>query len=156
MTSKLSKKVIEAGLVPKHTLQLMKMWGMVPEDAEEKDLSILGDSSDLNKMAEELVSDIEELVAVERDIPELRETRLDIDDLFEAHKVPVWLEGEQVQSMAAVDLPEPYRDHAIFCMRLPVGARFRLDGVGYVVTEVELSFHGKQPKYAICKVHKDA
>jgi hypothetical protein len=151
--NKLSQKIIEAGLVPKHTLQLMKMWGMVPDDAEETDLPKNGEG--LQEMAEELVADIAELVAAEKDLPELRETKIDADELWKKFVVPVRLWKEPIMSQAALDIPsEP--NTAIFSRDVHIGTYFTYKGVKYTVTDVEISYRGSLPKYWICKTTTDA
>jgi len=74
----LTKKVVEAGLVPRHTLELMKHWQLVPDGAREADVS----DADQEKMLE-FVRDIAVLLEDEQDIPEIKETVLDADVVFE-------------------------------------------------------------------------
>jgi len=80
----LSKKIIEAGLVPKHTLQMMEKWKML----DPSDVHAVPSKEELeSRTKEQLTSFAEEIAGLLEDtaLPECRETDLMLDHFFQAH-----------------------------------------------------------------------
>jgi len=79
MSKELSRKVIEAGLVPQQAVRLLKMWGCVDHDMPEAELQ---EQTQQQLLA--FVEEIGELLELEGEIPEIKETDLDLLNLWEA------------------------------------------------------------------------
>jgi hypothetical protein len=80
----LTKKVIEAGIVPRQSVELMKMWRCVPDDAP--------DGSTEERTQQQLLEFVDEIAGLleeEGEMPELRETDLDLDHLVETGRTEV-------------------------------------------------------------------
>ena len=83
---KLTELVIDAGLVPAHTLALMKHWKLVPEEATETELT-----EEDKKAVWEIVHKLAELLNDDQNMPDVREASLDILQLFDGHHEAVMM-----------------------------------------------------------------
>lgn len=78
MGKELLQKAIEAGIVPAQSVKLMQMWRSLPDDLPEADRV-----ERTQQQVLELVGELEELLEQDQEIPELRETELDLDVAWE-------------------------------------------------------------------------
>lgn len=155
---RLMQKVLEAGLVPQHTLELMKHWQIVPEDAQVGDVS----DADQEKLLS-FVKDIATLLEEDREIPEMRETALDMDQLYlTAIMVPVFITGGN--QLVQVELPTArdragnfifsYHVHPSVGAAVRPGNRILWQNVEYDITEVTPSYVEEKPTYLVCAVQE--
>ena len=155
---KLTQKVIEAGLVPRHTLELMKYWQLVPHDATEADM----EDADMDKMFG-IVEELAQLLEEDQEIPEIKETRLDIGNSFEARKGRAVLYADTTPSRSRLDLEIsrdrlgnfiiPNVDRAIELYARP-GTRIVWLESEYDVTEVLPNYEDTSLTYYVCHVQE--
>lgn len=75
MTKELMKKVIESGIVPAQAVKLMKRWQLLDEDMPES-----ARQAATEEQLMELVTDVASLLEDTEELPEIRETMLDVTD----------------------------------------------------------------------------
>lgn len=78
MGKELLQKAIEAGIVPVQSVKLLKMWRSLPED--------LPEAVQVERTQQQLIELVEELGGLmesEQEIPEMRETELDLEGAWE-------------------------------------------------------------------------
>jgi hypothetical protein len=78
MSKELQRKVIEAGIVPSGAVRLLQMWRSLPED-----LPVEEQEEKTQQQLMELVEEIGGLLEKDEEIPEMKETDLDLDSLWE-------------------------------------------------------------------------
>jgi hypothetical protein len=150
----LTKKVVEAGLVDQSTLKLMKMWGMVDEEV---------DGTKIAETKEELtalVDDIAKLLEQDGEVPELRETDLELEEVM---KQPVEVkvdlrDGSTYTALVGVDRT----GHIIFrradgatapedaCAN--PGVLVHINGRVEEIVSAEPRYEGDKLKYYVCEV----
>jgi hypothetical protein len=102
MSKRLRQLVIDAGIVPAQAVRLMKMWKLLEEDESQ------WDSAKQERTENELldfVSEISRLLEDERELPEMKETALDVDDVLfknDAFRVIVTGQDGYMQSAQAL------------------------------------------------------
>jgi hypothetical protein len=152
--TELTKKVIEAGLVPSQSIRLLKMWRCLPESLPE------GEAEE--KTQEELihfVQQIEALLDEERGMTEMRETDLDLFHLLKTdpHFVTVVIDNEPVEmtvgktrtGQLAFPVGDDGRVQELVCRRGNTLVRM---GVSYRITHVEPRYVGKELRFYLCDV----
>ena len=150
----LTKKVVEAGLVDESTLKLMKMWGMVDEEV------------DLSKIAETkeeltaLVDDIASLLEQEGEVPELRETNRNLEEIMsDPVQATVDLRnGSTYQALVGLDRSGRVvfrRAHGSVAPEdecAKPGVLVRLHGRVSEIVSAEPRYEGDELKYYVCEV----
>lgn len=71
----LTREMIRSGLISEQSIELLKMWRCLPEDITEDERL-----ARTSEQMEEFVRRLEKLLESERELPELRETDLDLQD----------------------------------------------------------------------------
>lgn len=153
---KLTDKVVEAGIIPDNALRLMKMWGIheeLPDFVEKKDRTY----EQLLKMVEE----ISELLEAKSEVPELKETDLDLELLFKskAEMLPVKVfTGERYVDIHML-VAQNRAGQFVFSRLLtdPVtiaapGNKLQKDDVWYEIFEVETRYRADEPTFDVCTV----
>jgi hypothetical protein len=163
---KLMQKIIEAGLVPAHTLRLMEKWKMV----EVPDGTVIPSADDLKaRTQEQLIAFAEEignLLEESKEMPELRETDLLLEHLFQDHTehisvdIPVGVQRMNIHGLIAVQT----RDDRIVLRRTGAekyiemaarpGSRIHLGDSWYEVMDVEVRYIREIPEFYSCGVRK--
>jgi hypothetical protein len=83
MSKELTRKIIEAGIVPEQAVKQLKAWRQLPEDTpEEEQQQITQD------LVMDFVKRIAELIDADGELPELRETMPGLDARFESKSEP--------------------------------------------------------------------
>lgn len=159
---KISQKIVEAGLVPRQTLSLMKYWGLVPDEATEADVS------DTDKQrVQDVVDEIAGLLDEEKEIPELRETSLDLDTLFKGSKscevVILLSDGNMLAAAYAVRdrlgnfiFQHGESDKPNWTAELVArpGNRINWDHHQFEIVRVRVAYEEDWPKYYVCSVQE--
>lgn len=78
MSKELTRKVIEAGIVPAHAVKQLKAWRCLPDDMPEEEKQ-----EATQQQLMEFVAEIGDLLEEDSEVPELRETMPEIDTLFD-------------------------------------------------------------------------
>lgn len=78
MSRELQRKAIEAGIIPAGAVRLFKMWRSMPEDMPE-DIRVARTQEELLGV----IGELEELLEQDQEIPEMRETELELDAIWE-------------------------------------------------------------------------
>lgn len=146
----LTKKVIEAGLVDKNTLQLMEKWKLVnPQGVEE-----LHDPT--QEAMTQLVNDIAELVEQETVVPEMRETAPGMESLFQ-DPLQVELSGEP-DFVSTNEVEAVMDEMGRFGFKAPldieVGTFIRDGEFIYRIDNVERRYVGETVAYYVCDVEQ--
>lgn len=167
----LTKKVVQAGLVEKNTLELFKRWGMLDPDFDAEPMQ-----DPTQEQLLSLVDDIAKLLEEEGEVPEMRESDMELELLFEKQSVPVLAHigadkyiktrvvfnrtGHAVFRKSVIDgekgideIDLAARPGMHFCQhyegeesQYSVPARFE-------ILSVEPRFSGTDPVYLVCEVH---
>lgn len=163
----LTKKVVQAGLVEKNTLELFRKWGMLDPDFDAEPLK-----DPTQEQLLELVDDIAELLEEEGEVPEIRESDMELEVLFEKQSVPVlaYIGGDKYVRTRVVF---NRTGHAVFRKSAAIdgidevdlaarpGMHFVQDGESgsqysepakFEILSVEPRFRGKDPVYLVCDV----
>lgn len=151
---KLTDKVVEAGIIPENALKLMKMWGVqedLPDFLEKKDHTY----AQLLRMVEE----IGELLEEKSEVPELKETDLDLERIFKADAemamVSVFIGSSYVDiyMLVAQDRAGRFifsREHTKQDNIAVPGNKIKLDNVVYEIFEVETRYKADEPTFDVC------
>lgn len=159
MSDELTRKVIEAGIVPAQAVKQLKAWKMLPEDMPEEEKAAATEQELLG-----FVKEIGTLLEEDQEMPELRETMLDANSRFvrgEARHARFLsdLDGGQmtvelryVEDAMGRYIVENVVPHSETVMR--VGSQFRKGEGVFEITEVEPLYHGetREPRYYRCAV----
>lgn len=161
----LMQKVIEAGLVPKHTLQLLEKWKLVelggiahPPTAAELE----------RRTQEELLGFAQDIASLleERTMPEMHETDLLLEHLFQQHAKEVIVEAEANAQRLRIDgvLAVQTRDGRIVLRRagaekfIEVMARpgniITYESKQYEIKNVEVRYQRETPEFYSCEVRE--
>jgi len=154
----LTKKVVEAGLVDQSTLKLMKMWGMVDEEL---------DGTKVAQTKEELqalVDDIANLLEEDGEVPELRETDLELEEVM---KEPVEAtvdtrDGTTYQAYVGLDrigrviFKRAAGPVAPEDMCAKPGVLVHVHGRALEIMAAEPRYSGDELKYYVCEVRDAA
>lgn len=154
----LTKKVVEAGLVDESTLKLMKMWGMVDEEVD--GTKIAGTKEELTA----LVDDIAKLLEEEGEVPELRETDLDLEEVM---KEPVEAlvdlrDGNTYKAYVGLDRTGRVIFRRAAGHEAPEdacakpGVLIHIHGRAQEVMTAEPRYHGDELRYYVCEVRDAA
>jgi len=144
MSKKLTQKVIEAGIIPAHAVKLLKHWRCVDEDLPD------GAAEVTQQQLLEFVDEIAELLEVESEIPEIRETDLTLRKQLEhsdkrctAENIP-----DDVFSCPAVMDAAGYLVISwVHSDRIYVGCFVHYDGKCYRIQEISLVYSGEEPEF---------
>jgi hypothetical protein len=165
----LTKKVVQAGLVEKNTIELFKRWGMLDPDFDAEPVEDATREQLLN-----LVNDIAQLLEEEGEVPELRESDMELEVLFNTQSVPVLAHigsdkyirtgivfnrtGHAVFRKSVIDglkgideIDLAARPGMHFCQVAPDGTE--PSDAKWEILSVEPRFRGKDPVYLVCEVH---
>jgi hypothetical protein len=166
----LTKKVVQAGLVEKNTLELFKKWGMLDPDFDAEPIQ---DATQEQLLG--LVDDIAKLLEEEGEVPEIRESDMELETLFEKQSVPVLAHiggdkyvrtrvvfnrtGHAVFRKSVVDgekgideIDLAARPGMHFCQDHDVQDQYS-EPAKFEILSVEPRFSGKDPVYLVCEVH---
>lgn len=140
----LVKKILEAGLVDKHTARMLERWGQLEDGAED----LVGQRRIASqKTLEEFVEDLEGLLETEGDV---KETRLEI----QVRRPPAELYNRRLGTFAAV------QDEMGRYIVSPVNKLYRGDAISddagnMEVLEVEPLYHGEKLVAYQVTVHRE-
>lgn len=153
---KLTKKAIESGFVDPGSLEQMKQWGLVDDEASEK---IPVQASPVE--ADLIVEEVRDLLDHVDEIPEVKETVLDADNLFASVGQAVQV---RVNESSPVDMVLAARDvygniliehvGSISDLVARRGTRILWEGTEYDVIEVRPSYVGDRVRYYVCAVQE--
>ena len=157
MSRELTQKVIEAGIIPEQSLELLKKWRLIDPS--------LPSMPDLEKHTRdsllEFVGQIEELLERETEMPEIRETMPEVTELFRltGKKCKILCEinsrVEELEVMAVEDAGgclhiRNDRDWVELFMR--PGSQLEWDGGRFEITEVSPGYFGDKIMHYRCMV----
>ena len=155
---KLSEKIVEAGLVPKHALQLMERWRL---------LDPAGVQAQEDATQEQLLSFVKEIDALLEDgteMPEICETDLDLARQFRESAQPVVVVAEgSGQDFRLTGLTAVVgRDGRITLRRVDrwaeyaarPGSKILLEGKTFEVQSVEVRYINEVPEFYSCNVRE--
>jgi len=162
----LSKKIVEAGLVPKHTLQLMERWKML----DPVDIHCAPSREELESRTKEqftaFAGEIADLLE-ETSLPEMQETDLALEHLFMARAedtVAIIESGPQrlrIDGLKSVLTRDGHRvlrrkgmENYIEIIARP-GIQLVVGGQGYLIQNVEVRYVGDAPEFYSCAVVED-
>lgn len=160
MSDELTRKVIEAGIIPSQAVKQLKAWRMIPDDAPEEEKAAVTEEQLLG-----FVKEIEDLLEEGQEMPEMRETMLDLPRQFLSAKIAqvvVRMEGRQnlnldvqyVEDAMGRYILENAPKYGELAARVGNQVRFKEDGGVFEITEVEPLYHGetREPGYYRCAV----
>ena len=157
MSDELTRKVIEAGIIPAQAVKQLKAWRMLPDDMPEEEKAAATEQELLGFVAE-----IGDLLEKDQEMPELRETMLDIPRMFQvAHVATVVYEQGGQRLSVSVRYVEDSMGRYIFENVPPygevaarVGNQFKAKDTVWEITEVEPLYLGetREPRYYRCAV----
>lgn len=166
MKEQLVKKIIEAGLVPKHALEMMRRWRLVDPDLDvrvpTKDELEMRTREQLTAFAEEIGA----LLEAKTDMPELMETDLQLEQLFREQSQPASVTLEMGPQRVHIDglVSVQTRDGRIVLRRTGAekyiehlarpGSKITLKGEDYEVMDVEVRYVRETPEFYSCGVRK--
>lgn len=166
----LTKKVVEAGLVEKNVLELFKRWGMLDPDFDAEPLQ-----DPTQEQLLSLVDDIADLLEEEGEVPEMRESDMELEILFDKQSVPV-LAHIGADKYIKTRVVFNRTGHAVFRKSVVDGEK-GIDEIDlaarpgmhfspedstkkewsvparFEILSVEPRFSGKDPVYLVCEVH---
>jgi hypothetical protein len=152
---RLIEKVIEAGIVPKQAVELAKLWGVdqLSPDFDSK-------RQQTEACLAELVREIVQLIEEESEVPEIRETELDIAQLFKDSAVTVRVLPAKNEcdafysAIAAIDRFGRFVfDRTVIGDGvIELGARIIKDSRVYEVKSIETRYINDKPVYDVCSV----
>lgn len=152
----LTKRVVEAGLVSESTAKLMEMWGMadMPTVEGKTEGSLI-----------ELVQKIEALLEEDGEVPEMRETSLELDKLFETDRVSCHVDVDPPGIRVRTEIVFDRTSRIVFRKSLAGGERtdpidlaarpgqiVHEGGRKWEIFHVESRFRGTDPVYLVCEV----
>ena len=153
----LTKRLLEAGVSPAQSIALLKKWQALPDDMPE-DMKLAQTQEELLKIVDEVAGILEK----EEEMPELRETDLDIGyALKNAVDYSIFVNAGLHQNLSCRGKVGVTRDHklvfvlsnspkdAIFARR---GNTITLPWGRCVITSVEPRYQDKELKYYILEV----
>jgi len=157
--SELSKKAIEAGIIPQQAVKLMQFWKSIPEDMPEHELQSLTEGALLKHLVE-----IETLLEKESVLPEMRETDLNLSRLYFENRKLCNIQVTRQLSFSVYGAYLEHRNAIVFAIvelrpeQLNVvaarGNVVSVDSVRYLLDDVEIRFLGERPEYIVCKVRR--
>lgn len=155
--SDLSKKAIEAGIIPQQAIKLLKLWQSLPDDMPESEKASLTEAELLTHLRE-----MEALLDNERVLPELRETDLSLSMMFMENRK---LCNVQVTTRLSFSVYAAYiakYSSIVFALSdlngmdgstvTATGNVVYMDGKSYLVEDVESRYLGERLEYLVCKV----
>lgn len=156
--SDLAKKLLEAGIVSEQTDRLMKMWQGLPTDVDAEIVYARTKEEVLR-----IVAEIDEMLEKNSEMPELRETELDIAHCFRPDNIvyPVVKINDQLTAR----IPAAWSRTGKLVIRLGEadylgefairrGVEFKIDDGDYVFTHVEPRYVGDTLPYYVCDVER--
>ena len=157
--SELSKKAIEAGIIPQQAVRLMQFWRSLPEDMPEHELQSLTEVAILEQLGE-----IEALLEKESVLPEMRETDLDLSRTFmenrNGHQVQVTktltfsVYCAYIESLNSVVFALSELDQRHAATVTAVGNVVFVGDVRYAIVDAEIRYLGEIPEYVVCRVRR--
>lgn len=154
---KLTDKVVEAGIIPENALKLMKMWGVheeLPDFVHKKDMTY----EQLLRMVEEIAALLEE----KSEVPEIKETDLDLERVFKADAemlpISVFIGDRYVDiyMLVAQDRVGRFIFDRTYTKRAgnvaAPGTRIKKENVVYEIFEVETRYKADEPTFDVCTV----
>ena len=155
----LTKKVVEAGIVPTGAVRLLKMWRSLPDDTPETELEAKTQQELLG-----MVSEIDNLLEWEREVPELRETDLDLDRYWTGASIHKLVYQRGLHHVVAYVPAARNRtgEFVLFWagpqMEIMVRPGSQItdmkQDVVYEVTQVTVRYVEDQPRYLVCDVQE--
>lgn len=159
----LTKKVVEAGLVPRQSLQLLEMWKCIPHsDGTEILDHVVGEKTQEQLL--EFVEQIAELLEDEQNMVEMRETELDLRQVIvkNPRRIRVYpkvsssefgsyemVVGKDRSGRLVFPVGGDGRMQESACRR---GSELDLDGARYMITHVEPRYEGEKLSYYLCNI----
>ena len=150
----LTKKVVEAGLVPAQVLRLMKLWRCVPEELHSASVEELTQEELLR-----FVEQISMLIEESSELPEMKETELDLQYLVEGDPRVVHAftpDGDTIEMTVGItrsgQLVFPVaagRTQEMICRR---GNGLRIKDALVMITHVEPRYVGEELRFYLCDV----
>ena len=161
MSDELTRKVIEAGIIPAQAVKQLKAWRMIPDDAPEEEKAATTEEQLLG-----FVREIDDLLERDQELPEMRETMLDLPRQFlvGANRATVVIQtGSSAGQRLIIDVPyiKDAMGRYIFSNNPPqgeavarVGNQFKIGDNVFEIIEVEALYHGetREPRFYRCAV----
>lgn len=155
--SDLSKKAIEAGVIPQQAIKMLKFWRSLPDDMPDTEKQALTEAELLTHLKE-----MEALLDGENVLPELRETDLGLSKLYMENRK---LCNIQVTTKLSLSLYAAYvakYSSVVFAVSdlqdidvdivTAIGNVVHVDGAQFVIEDTERRFLGERLEYLVCKV----
>jgi len=141
MSKELRRKVIEAGIIPTHSLKLMKQWRCVDEDLPD------GGKSLSQQQLLEFVDEIAVLLEEEGAVPEVRETDLEVRRQLTKNQKQcrvITHERGEFSSLTMMDASGFLVFYYLLASEIVQRGSFVLfEGKAYLVTAVMVSYRGE-------------
>ena len=159
MSKELTRKIIEAGIVPPQAVKLMKLWGNLDDDLPES-----GKQEQTENELLTFVGEIGRLLAEDQEIPEVKESIQGLAAMFSAAPLTCKLwkgrqaEGEPAKSVEATMVKDRLghfivrRDNAGVEALLLRGNLVEVDEGTYEIYEICPIYEEDEPKYFMCTV----
>ena len=158
--SELTRKAIEAGIIPKQAIQLMKMWQALPDDMPEE-----AKKERTERQLLDQVKELEELLEEDQELPEMRETDLNLGKEYETKRtvtVQVRLASQTLRMAVLSDrtrqgkfifsASDLKQEHMTLVSRR--GNIIEYDGQDFMITTVEPMYTGENLSFYLCTVEK--
>lgn len=157
----LTKKVIEAGLVPKQSVRLLQMWRCLPDSIQEDEAA-----EKTQERLMEFVEEISRLLDEEQTEPDMKETELDLQHIVDhnPHEVIVYprlgavapqeltlnmVVGVTRFGQLVFPVGENHRLQELACRR---GTEVAIRGERVRITHVEPRYLGDRVTFYVCDV----
>lgn len=158
MSNELTRKIIEAGIVPAHAVKQLKAWRQLPEDTPEEE-----QQEATQQQLMEFVQEIGDLLEEDSEVPELRETMPEIDALFDIKSRDCVVAVNMTPQTMTINIRAmtDRLDCLIFKadrygeLAARVGNQASIgDGKVYEIIEISPLYHGKDVSFYRCRVQE--
>lgn len=158
MSNELTRKIIEAGIVPAHAVKQLKAWKQLPADMPEE-----AKQEVTQQQLMEFVGEIGALLEEDTEVPELRETMPGIDYLFEVNSRDCTVVVALPHQSMVINIPAMIDrlDCLIFKadrygeLAARIGNQTTLgDGKVQEITEIAPLYHDKDVSFYRCRVQE--
>jgi hypothetical protein len=158
MGKELQRKVIEAGIIPPQSVKLLKMWQSLPDDlpTEEREHKT-------QQQLLELVDQIGELLDVQGEIPELKETEFELEMIWQRSARTVKLVYRMGAQHLDCRLPAARTRQGAFSFRHQTDVELILrpgtqittrEQEVFEITQVEVRYVEDAANYLVCSVQE--
>jgi hypothetical protein len=157
--SELTKKAIEAGIIPRQAIQLLKLWQSLPDDLPEETLQ-----AKTEEQVRKILAELEELIDKERVLPEMRETDLSLAREYMEKRTPCSVQVTKQLSFSAhaasiaghivFAVEDIHPRYAQYVTEPGNVIKFPEEDESYVLEDSEPRYRDSKIEYYVCRVRR--